>query len=141
LVRGLLPGWAVRVGEPWEIDAAPLLAACPRPPQVRLGAEAAVRRGRLREVYDKHGRRHGVFEFELRLPVVAVEFGRGKAEVDAAACLQIHITLDACIDGTSAAYALRLTDELTALFEMPLPGGQRIVGHVCERHERNESRR
>lgn len=140
IVRSLLPNRAVRVGDSWQFDAAPLLAAWPKPPQVRF-TSAAAGSGKLREVSDRGGRRHGIMDFTVIAPVAGVEFGGHKAEVESDNCLKIDVTLDACIDGTSAAYTLRLSDDLTVRLRMDLPDGERVQGVISERHERTETRR
>jgi hypothetical protein len=140
IVRSLLPNRPVKPGESWQFDPSPLLAAWPKPPQVRF-ASATTGTGKLREVTDRGGRRHAVMDFTAIVPVTGVELGGRQAEVETENCLRIDVTLDACIDGTSAAYTLRLTDDLTVRLWLDLPGGERVRGVISERHERTETRR
>jgi hypothetical protein len=139
-LEGMLPGKAVKVGETWLFDPRPLLEAWPKPVQVRTDLAKASGTGKLGKVYQRDGRRFGVLEFRVEVPVVGVDYGPRPASLEPGARLAFSLSADACIDGTASTFALRMQDELRVQVRIPGPQGRAILGSISEDHVRTETR-
>ncbi len=140
LLDGMLPGRAVKVGETWTFDPRPLLQAWPKPAQVRFDEVKLTATGKLTRAYPRDGRVFGVLEFAVEVPVSGVDFDARGAALEPGARLAVSLTVDACIDGGSSTFALKMEDDLRVRVRLPAPSGQRITGTLSERHVRTETR-
>jgi hypothetical protein len=95
----LLPSQEVEVGATWQIDTQALARQWERGIGMEIDAAKATASGTLRRVYQKDGRRFGVLELSLELPLTAFDRAR-KLPLLPGSRMIVHMTADACIDGS-----------------------------------------
>jgi len=95
----LLPGHEVKVGASWQIDTQALARQWEKGIDIEIDAAKTTASGTLRRVYQKDGRRFGVLELSLELPLTAFTRAR-KLPLLPGSRMTVHMTADACIDGS-----------------------------------------
>jgi hypothetical protein len=103
----LLPKAAVRVGEPWTIDAARFVRHLGALDRAILEPGRATAKGKLLRAYRKDGRQHGVLELRLEVPIPSFRTASGELLKFKDSKLTVRMIVDACIDGNSFAYRLK----------------------------------
>ena len=115
----LMPDRAVQVGETWKVPVEPLIKAFEKKGGTEFDAGKATGTGKLLSVYRRGGRRHGVFDFRVELPLKAVELEKKPFKAEAGSKVTLAISVDACIDGGDASYALTVAFHLHGVAAVP----------------------
>ena len=122
-LRGLLlPRQAVRPGEGWKIDMAPVARLWERAIGLQLDDSRAAGTGRLARVYRKDGLLFGALTIHLEAPILSV--GEKKRAAAAGSRLLMDINLDCCIDGKASSGTLQATFRVSAAAAAPGPDGK-----------------
>lgn len=136
-----LPQGPVAVDQTWKIDPAPLVKDLEKDSKIEIDAAKAVAEGKLTRVYRKAGRRFGVLEFRIELPVKALAMAKQKAEVRPGSKFVVRATVDGCIDGSVNQTVAKFDNELDVEGEVTGPDDTRLKlaatahmkGHESER--------
>ena len=96
----MLPKTAVKPGEKWALDMAPVVKDLGKGGEVEVVAAGAIGVGRLVETYLKDGRQFGKMEYRLEVPIKALGKGTGQVKFLDGAKISIDMSMDMCIDGT-----------------------------------------
>lgn len=122
----LLPHTPVKPGESWKMEMDQLLKVLLKGDQtVAVDAVKSSGNGQLMKVYQRHGRRFGIFEVRLELPVKGVpENGKIKVPFEAGARMTVLYQSDICIDGTASDGELKGTMQTNGTARIPGPDGK-----------------
>jgi hypothetical protein len=101
----MLPKKPVKVGDTWELDGKQLAEVFGD--EMELDIKKVKGSGKLVKVYDKDGRKNGVIEMTLELPIVKM-IGKGEEKaMGAGSFMKMELTMDGCIDGTATGGVLK----------------------------------
>jgi hypothetical protein len=122
----LLPRAAVQLGQTWKMDMDKLLKVLLKGDQtVAVDAANSSGTGKLLRVYQRDGRRFGVFEVRLDLPLKGVpENGKIKVAFDAGGHMTMVYHSDICIDGSVPDGELKGTMQMNGTAHVPGPDGK-----------------
>lgn len=121
LNRLLLPRQAVKVGEAWKVPVEAFVQMLEKTGGMTFDGDKATGTGKLLRVYKAEGRRYGVLDFRLELPLKSLKLEKDLAKVDEGARITLAVTLDLCIDGTRADFALSAAMHIKAAVPVPNP--------------------
>jgi len=103
-----LPKIAVKVGDTWKIDMAPL--ARDASGELEMDADKSSGTGKLIKVYEKDGKKFGTIEVTLDLTVSKIgEDGGQQVELKEGSKFNATAVMDVCIDGTATGGAAKMT--------------------------------
>lgn len=119
----MLPKNAVRVGEAWKIDMAPVAAAWEKMTAMQVDVARSTGSGRLTRACAKDGRRFGALTFRLEMPIAALG-GEKKIKADDSSKLTMDVALDCCIDGSASTGTLQASFQVQTSAAVPTPDGQ-----------------
>jgi hypothetical protein len=107
----MLPQKPVRGGESWTFPTEALIQDLEKSAPMEFDAAGAKGSAKLVKVYERDGRRFGVIDYRIELPLKAFKMGDEKAPIEAGASMMLTASLDGCIDGsqTSSTAKLRMT--------------------------------
>jgi hypothetical protein len=100
----LLPTKPVKVGDTWKVDGKTMSKAFAK--TGGLNAEHSGAEGKLVKAYKKDGRQYGVIEMTLKVAPATTPPG---VKFDAPPVIEMKLTLDTTIDGSSTAGVLSMT--------------------------------
>jgi hypothetical protein len=122
----LLPRTPVRPGQTWKMEMDKLLKVLLKGDQtVAVDAAGSSGTGKLLRVYERDGRRFGVFEVHLDLPLKGVpENGKIKVPFDPGAHMTMVYHSDICIDGSLPDGELKGTMQMNGTAHVPGPDGK-----------------
>ena len=95
-----LPNKPVKVGDTWIVDVAKIAPELAEGGMV-IDEKASKATGKLVKIYDKAGAKFGVLEIEMDLVVSKLKAAQ-EIPLKEGSKLMIKITMDGCVDGTSA---------------------------------------
>jgi hypothetical protein len=96
----MLPKKKVKPGDTWELDGK--LVAKAFKDDLTVDAEKVKAAGKLLRVYDKDKAKYGEIEYTIELPVIGVPVDGKTTDTLPGSKLNLTLTVDACIDGTSS---------------------------------------
>jgi hypothetical protein len=94
-----LPRKAVKVGETWKYDVAPLAKAFSADGKTTIDEAKSTGSGKLLKAYTKNGRQFGVVELTMEFPVTHIDHEGNKVPTKEGK-FTIKLQADTCIDGT-----------------------------------------
>lgn len=107
------PAKAVKPGESWDVDPAPLVRDFAG--RLLIDAKKAKATGKLLSVRKEEGHTFGKMEFQVELPLKGFVTPEGREfKVEDGARMTMAFTMDACIDGSSETGVLKTNLEMSA---------------------------
>ncbi len=103
LEKLMLPKAAVKPGESWKLDVAPILDNLFKGADMDFHAAKATGTGKLAKAYIKGGRQFGEIQYRLVVPLKSMGKVPTQRTFDEGAKMTFDLTMDVCIDGTSEA--------------------------------------
>lgn len=104
LEKMMLPQTAVKVGDSWKLDMAPILKELfkdGKDAEMDVDAAKAVGSGKLVKTYKKGNQLFGELQYSMALPLKSMGKAAAKMDFNAGAKMTLDMKLDTCIDGTS----------------------------------------
>jgi hypothetical protein len=108
----LAPKKPVKVGETWAIDAKKMAKEFDKDGNMEMDADKSKAGGKLVKVYSKGGKLYGVIELTLTVAIKKLGSKDGSLTFDPPATMEMKLTLDVVIDGTSGAGVMTMTGKL-----------------------------
>jgi hypothetical protein len=129
----LMPKQAVKVGETWKIPVEFLIKIFEKG-ETKFDADKATGTGKLLRVYKRGGKQFGVFDFRAELPLKVLDLEKKPFKVEAGSKITFGVTLDACIDGSDASYAMTAGFHLQSVIPFPSADEQQARVTLDVRH-------
>ncbi len=94
-----LPRKAVKVGDTWKYDVAPLAKAFSGDGKLEIDDAKSTGSGKLLKAYTKNGRQYGIIELTMEFPITHIDHDGNKVPVKGGK-MTIQLQADTCIDGS-----------------------------------------
>jgi hypothetical protein len=135
----LFPKKAVKVGESWKLDPKALLKAFERDSKqpAPVDKDKITGKGKLVRAYQKDGKQFGLFDFDIEMPMKG-EFPLGpgqKAPIQDGSKITLHVTADACIDGTASDAVAEMAMDMGLTATLKLPDGKEAKLNLNVQHK------
>ncbi len=108
-IEALLPKKAVKVGEKWTVDPKQIAKALDSGEAQPFNLDKSSGEGVLTKTYEKNGKQFGVIEVTMKLALADIP----NVTFDAPQVMELKVTVDTCIDGSSTAGAINHAAKMT----------------------------
>jgi hypothetical protein len=115
----LMPQKAVKVGETWKVPVEVLIKIFAKKGGTEFDADRATGTGKLIRVYKQGGKQFGVFDFQVELPLKAIEMEKKQFKAEAGSKITFAISQDVCIDGSDASYTMTIALHIHGVAAVP----------------------